>query len=786
MASAGGVGIDIDVARVPLREADMEPFEVMVSESQERMLAVVEPDDVGAVLELCERWEVGGAAIGEVTDSGHLRVLRDGELVGDMPVSALVDELPPLRPRAGRARRWVYGNRATLADGSRRRPATAARPARLPEHRLEALGLRAVRLDRRLADASAGPSVADAAVLQLPEAGTAIAVSIDGNGRRVACDPYAGTVEAVLECAQNLACVGAEPLGLTNCLNFGNPEKPTVAWQLDRSIQGLADACEALGVPVVGGNVSLYNETPEGPIYPTPVVGMVGELPSAEAAPVGSASRRRATRSPCSARSRPRWRARSWRSCAASSAPGSPELELAAVEAAIAAVRDAVRAGSVASAHDVSDGGLACALAESAIAGGIGCRVDLDPLVELRGGSGESALFGEGPGGFVLGGERAALEALASGGVEVLIVGEVGGEQIAIEAAELSLSLPARRGEAGLGFAAGARRGLTPEQALPCPLLACLSQATACAPDHSPGLIASKDLTERPPFDDRDGPRDECGVFGVYAPGTTSPGSPTSPSTRSSIAGRSRPGSPPARAGTSPPCATSGLVSQVFDEEKLRALDGDMAIGHVRYSTTGGGSWENAQPVWRDDGREVALAHNGNLTNAVELYDELRERGPRSAAPRTRRSSRRCSPRLRPSCIEDAVADVMPRLEGAYSTVVMTKHAIVAFRDPNGVRPLSLGQLGDRLRGRLGELRVRHHRRRAAARGRAGRDGLAERARDRDPPGDRGRAHRRICVFEHIYFSRPDTPARGQGAAAGRAAGWARSSGARRRSTPTW
>src|SRR4029450_6159694 len=112
----------------------------------------------------------------------------------------------------------------------------------------------------------------DAAVLALPESGVAIAVAIDGNGRRVACDPYAGTVEAVLECAQNLACVGAEPLGLPHCLNFGNPEKPHVAWQLDRSVQGLAEACEALGVPVVGGNVSLYNETEQGPIYPTPVV----------------------------------------------------------------------------------------------------------------------------------------------------------------------------------------------------------------------------------------------------------------------------------------------------------------------------------------------------------------------------------------------------------------------------------------------------------------------------------------------------------------------------------
>src|SRR5205807_1046891 len=127
------------------------------------------------------------------------------------------------------------------------------------------------------------PEEADAAVLALPD-GSAIAVSIDGSGRRVACDPRRGAAEAVYECAANLACVGAEPLGLTNCLNFGNPEKPHVAWQLTEAVEGLAEACEALGIPVVGGNVSLYNEAPTGPIFPTPVVGIVGKLPDARRA----------------------------------------------------------------------------------------------------------------------------------------------------------------------------------------------------------------------------------------------------------------------------------------------------------------------------------------------------------------------------------------------------------------------------------------------------------------------------------------------------------------------
>jgi phosphoribosylformylglycinamidine (FGAM) synthase-like enzyme len=277
------------------------------------------------------------------------------------------------------------------------------------------------------------PEAADAAVLRLPEAQAgAIAVSIDGNGRRVACDPHAGTVEAVLECAQNLACVGAEPLGLTNCLNFGNPEKPVPAWQLGRAIEGLAEACEALGVPVVGGNVSLYNEGPDGPIYPTPVVAMVGELPDpAKTAPSSFAAAGDAIGllGPFA----PTLHGTELAKQRGELDAGLPEPNLASVAAACRIVRDGVRAGKVASAHDVSDGGLACALAEAAIGGGVGCRADLQDLRE-RGCSPEEALFGEGAGGFLLSGERAALEELGAH-----IIGTVGGTKIEIAAGDRSL-----------------------------------------------------------------------------------------------------------------------------------------------------------------------------------------------------------------------------------------------------------------------------------------------------------------------------------------------------------
>src|SRR5271167_782711 len=260
MASKGEVGIDLDVAKVPLREQGMEPFEVMVSESQERMLCVVEPANVEAVRALCEKWEVNSAAIGTVTMTGRMRVFDGEELVGDMLVRALVDDCPlyDLKPEKPTAPIYAPPVATLAADTSPREallallgsPNIASRRPLFEQYD----AIVQSRTVRR-------PEQADAAVLALEDE-SGLAVSIDCNGRRVAADPYTGTVEAVLECAANLACVGAEPLGTTNNLNFGNPEKGHIAWQLTESVRGLGDACRKLEAPIVGGNVSLYNESP--------------------------------------------------------------------------------------------------------------------------------------------------------------------------------------------------------------------------------------------------------------------------------------------------------------------------------------------------------------------------------------------------------------------------------------------------------------------------------------------------------------------------------------------
>jgi phosphoribosylformylglycinamidine synthase subunit PurL len=440
MASKGGVGIDIDVARVPLREQGMEPFEVMISESQERMLAVVEPRCLADVLAVCERWQTGAAAIGEVTDTGRIRVFSDAEAVGDVPVAALVDECPlyDLDPQDPGG--WIYPDEA--GDGLDAEHPGATLLALLASPNVASARWAFEQYDSIVQSRTIRrPEVADAAVLRIEETGTAIAVSIDGNGRRVACDPYRGTIEAVLECASNLACVGAAPLGLTNCLNFGNPEKPAVAWQLSRSVEGLADACEALGVPVVGGNVSLYNETDAGPIYPTPVVGMVGELPDPTRA--GGVALSDGDAIALVGPFAPSLAGSELAKLRGELGPGLPGLGIDSVRPAIELVRDAVRSGRVATAHDISEGGLACAIAECAIAGGIGATVDLDPLVELRGASGETCLFGEGPGGFIVAGDRSTIESLAEegSGVDVLPIGEARGARLELTAAEASLSV---------------------------------------------------------------------------------------------------------------------------------------------------------------------------------------------------------------------------------------------------------------------------------------------------------------------------------------------------------
>jgi phosphoribosylformylglycinamidine synthase len=248
-----GLGVDVHLDRVPLREPDLEPWEIMISESQERMVAVVAPDQVAAVAAACDRWELPCTVIGEVTDHGELRAFADGDLVGSIPAAFLTDECPRYEPPA----------RARPTSNTAVEPVNDEPKTWVFEQYDHLVGSRTVRR----------PGL-DAAVLRIDER-RGIAVSLDGPrlGER---NPYDAGYGAALEAALNVACAGGEPLGFTDCLNFGSPEKPEIAWELEQAIEGIAQAARELGIPVVSGNVSLYNETGGRPIPPTPVVGCVG------------------------------------------------------------------------------------------------------------------------------------------------------------------------------------------------------------------------------------------------------------------------------------------------------------------------------------------------------------------------------------------------------------------------------------------------------------------------------------------------------------------------------
>jgi phosphoribosylformylglycinamidine synthase subunit PurL len=435
MAAKGEVGIDLDVARIPLRELGMEPFEVMVSESQERMLCVVQPRNVEAVKALCEKWEVNSAAIGTITETGRMRVFDGEELVGDMPVRALVDDCPLYDLRPEKPTTPIYAPpRATLAKDATPREALLAliRSPNIASRRPLFEQYDAIVQSRTVRR----PGQADAAVLALAD-GSGLAVSIDCNGRRVAADPYRGTIEAVLECASNLACVGAEPLGTTNNLNFGNPEKPHVAWQLTESVRGLGDACRVLQAPIVGGNVSLYNETSSGPIYPTPVIGLVGRLPDARCAGRLGFARAGDTIALVGPFA-PSLAASELAKLRGHALPdGLPDIDIGAVHAALLAIRGAVRVGALSSAHDIAEGGLATAIAECCLAGDLGAGVRLqtagdgDPFV---------ALFGEAPGGFLVSGTSSGVSSLGRR-THAHVIGTVGGDALQIGIGDLTLSV---------------------------------------------------------------------------------------------------------------------------------------------------------------------------------------------------------------------------------------------------------------------------------------------------------------------------------------------------------
>jgi phosphoribosylformylglycinamidine synthase len=406
MASRGGAGIEIDLARVPQRETGMTGYEMMLSESQERMLLVAERGREGEVFDVFQKWGLDAVEIGRVTDDGKLRVLNHGRMAAEIPAHALAEEGPryerPIAaPKAAPASDLPlveFAREGTDLTQNFRR--LLASPAIASKYWVTEQYDSMVRTNTRV-----GPGSGDAAVLRLKETKHALALSTDGNGRWGFLSPRLGAMHAVAEAARNVACTGARPIAATNCLNFGNPEKPEVMWQFTEAIDGIAEACRVLETPITGGNVSFYNETLGKPIYPTPVLGVLGLLEDAECA-LGSGFRNEGDlillldASGASAVSSEQQRSEFSSSEYAKAIHGivagaPPAIDLAAEKRLIDCLVKLAAERAILSAHDVSDGGVAATVAESCFdSAGLSAQIDLGSSKET-GELAEFALFGE-------------------------------------------------------------------------------------------------------------------------------------------------------------------------------------------------------------------------------------------------------------------------------------------------------------------------------------------------------------------------------------------------------
>ena len=436
MTSKAGTGMKVNLDRVHRREPGMEPFEVMISESQERMLAVVEPSKADQVLALCERWGIEANVIGEVVASDRVEIVSEGEVVADVPAHALAEEGPVYeRPLARPG--WI--------DELQARSSGDDAPASLSEAFTRLLASPNVASKRWIWEqydhmiflgTLLGPG-GDAAVIRLPDSEVRVAITTDGPGRYCYLDPYEGAKLAVAEAARNVACVGATPLAITNCLNFGNPEKEDVMWQFAEVIRGMGDACTALGTPVTGGNVSFYNETKGRAIYPTPVIGMLGAL-AEEAQVRGLAFREEGECIVLIGETDISDFGGSEYSKVINSTVGGrpPTLDLEREKALIAFL--AAANPLITSAHDLSGGGLAVALAESAIAEGLGFELDLDEADDHR------YLFAESPSRAIVTCSQDRLTAVVSAaersGTSARHIGTVGGQDLAFGSFTVPLS----------------------------------------------------------------------------------------------------------------------------------------------------------------------------------------------------------------------------------------------------------------------------------------------------------------------------------------------------------
>jgi phosphoribosylformylglycinamidine synthase subunit PurL len=443
MGSRGGAGVEIDVALVPQRETGMTPYEIMLSESQERMLLVAKRGREAEIERVFEKWDLHAVRIGEVTSDGLLRVKDRGTVVAEIPNRALTDDAPvyrrPMAPPgyladAQRLDLDALGTPSTSIGPKRGRTANDGLMALLGSPTIGSKRWAYRQYDHMVQTNTIAVPGLGAGVVRIKGTERALAISVDGNGRYCYLDPYRGAVLAVAEAARNVACAGARPLGATNCLNFGNPERPAIMWQFARAVEGIGAACRALDVPITGGNVSLYNETEGRPIYPTPVIGVVGLLEQADRVLT------RRFQGPGDVivllgEGRGELGGSEYLKIAYDRVAGvPPSIDLVAERALQTLVVSLADERLIRSANDCSEGGVAVALAECCFdTNGVGAEVSIAGVKVSRdhGVNQAAALFGESASRIVVslttGALAEVLERAAAAGVPASVIGQTGG-----------------------------------------------------------------------------------------------------------------------------------------------------------------------------------------------------------------------------------------------------------------------------------------------------------------------------------------------------------------------
>ncbi|BAS27421.1 phosphoribosylformylglycinamidine synthase subunit PurL [Limnochorda pilosa] len=764
-----GRGLELFLDRVPVREEGLDAEALMLSESQERMLILCRPEDGPAVEAVARKWELEAGEVGRLVPGGDLIVTHRDRRRTRLPLRVLVDETPRYRPPDPRPQ-------APPGGGHRSAPAAPwpvleASAAREQLRRLLAhpeLGPREnvfQRYDHQVGLRTVTGPGADAAVLRVPASPVGLALTLQSDGRRCLRDPRQGAAWVVAEAATSVACAGAEPLAVTDGLNLGSPEDPQVYQQLADVVEGLADGCRALGLPVVSGNVSLYNETgraadPGGnvrvgrqAIPPTPVVGLVGWLPRVEERlPMGL---QEGSLLLLAGEPSPDPGGSLWAEVVGFEEPPAPDgedalsgsfrngrvaddgphLDLGSVRGAVRWLVRASREGLLRSAHDLSQGGLAAGLVEAALAGGVGARIRL-PRGDVP------TLFGELPGRALVGADPQALHRLLNLAreerVAVTVLGRSGGDRVDLTWAGAAVCAPG---------------GLTTRLVLPLAELAAWRAGEAEAPANMAG----------------DRLREECGVVGAWCdPGTSASSSALLLAMLAlQHRGEESAGVGYLEAGEVRVAKGMGRVNEVFAQGSPARRELDRArspglVGHVRYSTAGASSLENAQPfLARTRFGDVALAHNGQL---LEEGPVASADGFRSGESDSRRFARLLAASPAATLLEAVVATAR-QVRGAFALVILSPHGLFALRDPLGIRPLVLG------RGPTGWV---------AASESCAVEAMGAQVVDEVAPGEvvwvrpgGGEAAPlrtrfaspeapRFCLFEWVYLSRPDSRYAGQ------------------------